>query len=432
MFDDVRREVFLFGLTLSVAGCSMFGAGIRSWPERNPAVGASSGVLFKLDVDADIENVSIESVRFYFPRLEQYQAKNPVGEIKTAVVRGDALGRFPNDVLLIPLPPGDYYGMTVAVDFDRGPGTDPQRIVTGPGGGLFQHFTVAEDKVTVLGAVRDVLRDHLVLHGFNQELSATGRCTVSDGVSRRLEVADAALARPEAERLHWRAALESARADVLASGDFADAYELKSWPSRAPSPGGADHPATGVLFRVKLAFKGGAYPLRGVKVYFRRADQTDDDMLGTPSRQYVSLPGARLTEFPNDVVLVPLSPGRYAGANLVVDYGESPAIVRLRGDFGHFDVQPGKLTVLEDADLKFDVKPVPLPDGKSGTQWHADVGRFGLDILDPDPRRAQTPESKSGAAQGRRGAVEGALARPEADALGWREALEAAKADLLQ
>ena len=433
MFNQTARNLALIGLAALAAGCATTNGGtVASWPSRaavgTPAPAAPpSGILFKLNVDADMKGLLITQVDVDFPRLEQIEAKASVDEWQRLVITGDQLNKFPNDVVLLPLVPGNYFAASSGIMYRWG----TTNFVRATAGGSFEHFIVPPGKVVDLGALDISLKATDITKnaaGLDQR-GVGGTCTADNTTARKLEVAEAALARPEVDKLGWRDALEGSRDDVLEAGDFGDEFLLKSWPSRVPATGKTPHPATGVLFRLNIDDSGAALPIRRVVLYFPRADQLHDS--GVTNFQKIVIPGDQIHKFPNDLILVALSPGTHA-ADLLIEYqgSNNGAGFRLWDDFEQFDVVSGKITVLEDVDLKFRTNATTGTDGKPATQWHVDTGKKDAGFLRKN--LSQTPAAKDIAVEGRRRAVEAALARPEAGDLKWRVALEAAKESLAQ
>jgi len=395
------------------AACATPANYVKPWPAREPAdASAPTGALFKLNVDADMSGMPVVAVRMYLPTYEQAVAKVPVDQWETLTLPGTALNRFPNDVILAPLPPGNYYGSSIQVDFMG----NQVHTVNAPPGGVFAHFKVPPGKVAVLGSIDLAVKNSVLSEDASgKQISTNINARPDSSYAKRLEVVNAALARPEADSLRWRAALEAARGDVEAAWDFADEYIVQSWPSRASPPVAAAHPPTGVLLKLSIDDSRNAISINRVKVYFRRADQASGD--SAANFQYVVIPGGALNRFPNDLLLAPLSPGSYEGTLLVFEYGGHTASFRLKGDYDKYEVRPGKVTVLGAVDTHFSAHATTLADGRPGATAVLDVGSAGY-------------LEKPRVAEARRQAVAAALARPEAESLNWREALEAAQAEL--
>lgn len=420
----LARPVSLLALAALLSACATTG-GIAPWPPRQTAAAAAppAGVLFKLNVDADMQGMYLNYVQVFFHPLAPDRNSIDTQGDQQLIVAGDAINKFPNDVVLLPLKPGEYFGTAVGLVYS---GSQSQGIVT-QAIGAFEHFTLKPGQIRVLGSLDVVAKDRVVSQDANgqQQRTTTNTTSTDSSLAKKLEILDAALSRSEADRLGWRGALEDARRDVLAAGEFGDEYMLKSWPTRAPAEGAAAHPATAALFRLRVENPDG-FPIMRLKVHFQPAGPPSKDALWP----YVVIPGDQLNRFPNDPVLVSPPPGAYAGALVEFVTGIDPKTSleqsmyqSLYGEFQRFDIEPGKVTVLPVVDLNLSKKSTALPDGQVSNRWNLDIG-----ILDKD--KGQTPEAKRLAAESRWETVASALARPEAESLRWKEALELAKASL--
>jgi hypothetical protein len=205
-------------LAALLAGCGTSSPlEVHPWP-RTPPQGAMSGVLFKLSTDLDMSGYYVSMVRVGFSRPQEKDAKT-WDEFQHVDIDGDEINKFPNDVVLVPLQPGEYVWTGVKVLFSRNDVHHLDKDV----GGAFQRFVVQPGKVTVVGtleigaAVKVTNTKADGSQDFQGEISV--KSSGDDGA--RLEVVEMALMRPEAEMRGWRDRLEAARAVVSAQARIA-------------------------------------------------------------------------------------------------------------------------------------------------------------------------------------------------------------------
>jgi hypothetical protein len=169
--------------------------------------------LFKVSTDLDMNGYYVSMVRIGFARPQEANAKT-WDEFQHVDIDGDDINKFPNDVVLLPLAPGEYTQTAIKVLFTR----NSTHSLDKNAGGPFQHFVVEPGKITVLGtldisaAIKVTNTNGDGSQNFDGELST--RTSGSDEI--RLELVDMALMRPEAERAGWRDGLEAAREGVYA------------------------------------------------------------------------------------------------------------------------------------------------------------------------------------------------------------------------
>ena len=193
-----------------VAGCASSPLEMHPWPRRPVA---TSGVLFKLSADLDMNGYYVSMVRIGFSRPQEKNTQT-WNDFQHVDVDGDEINKFPNDIVLVPLQPGEYTWCGLKVLFSRNEVHSLDKNVEG----AFSHFVVEPGKVTVLGTL-DVNAVIKVTNAkadgsqdFQGEISV--RTAADDGT--RLELVEMAMMRPEGERTAWGAALESAHEAVYA------------------------------------------------------------------------------------------------------------------------------------------------------------------------------------------------------------------------
>ena len=434
-----RRGVLLAALAAAAlsAGCASVATNTLSpWPP-NPAASAStppaastepvSAILFKLNIDAAMQGTYLRSLILRFPLLSEIEAKVDAGLWQSISIDGNAVNKFPNDVLLLPVRPGNYFAAGLGV-FYRNPGGNLGNVAM-PLNKEFAHFTVKPGEIVDLGAV-DISMEARSVSDQMRQTSVT--IAADSSLARKVEAVEAALARPEADSLHWRDALEALHGGVISAGEFGGQFELKPWPTRVPAAAGVPpHPATAVAFKFAVdESANAAYPIRSITLYFCRSDEPDTHYR---TCQNAMLPANLVHRLPGNVLLLPLQPGAYAGTTMDIVYGapntgNREVTENLLKDFRSFKVETGKVTVLEDVDFKFHANAASMPDGRPAVQWHVDDNHAGSGVF--DARETQTDKASAIAVEGRRRSIEAALSAPEADALRWRAALEAAKASL--
>src|SRR5579885_1899049 len=119
------------------AGCVPMGA--RPWPSGSPDA-PRSGVLFKLKADRSSPDYAYGGVTIHAPSLSG-------GAEARLTVDGVSVNKFPYDVVLMSLPPGEYAPVTVE---SMWAGYQQHWVATRPAG-AFSRFKLKPGKIAVLG-----------------------------------------------------------------------------------------------------------------------------------------------------------------------------------------------------------------------------------------------------------------------------------------
>ena len=199
-------------LAALLAGCASSPLEMHPWP-RTPPQGPPSGVLFKVSTDLDMSGYYVSMLRIGFSRPQEKDAKT-WNDFQHVDIAGDDINKFPNDVVLVALQPGEYTWTGVKVLFSRNEVHTLDQAV----GGAFQHFVVEPGKVTVLGAldVSAAIKVTNTKDDGSQDFKGEISTKSAGDDDTRLELLEIAMMRPEAETTGWRMALESAHDVVYA------------------------------------------------------------------------------------------------------------------------------------------------------------------------------------------------------------------------
>jgi hypothetical protein len=186
--------------------CGCYFRALKSWPSRREMDQKKQGaVLLKLTADMKMDAFQFQGIRLIWRTGKD--GKGNANLVNSLRIRPDMQNQFTNDVLLVPLEPGTYTETLVDVNFighvAQLAELTPEKPLT---------FTVEPGKVTVIGRLDLSLFLTVISQTEDsREFKTSALVRVDDSALAKTRILEEALARPEADSLQWRDALEAAR-----------------------------------------------------------------------------------------------------------------------------------------------------------------------------------------------------------------------------